>query len=288
MCYLSVVRRPSRLIRTVLFSIAVVALLIGILLPLYYIFLTAFSPRGMLFTKPLTYLPATLTLERFRLIFSALPLARYLANTFFLSTVSTLIALLISFLGAYAIARLRFPGANVVLVGLLASGMLPGVTTVIPLFQMFRAVGLLNTLAGLLILYTSVLLPFTTWILASFIRQMPAEVEEAAEVDGANIWQRLWEIVLPIIRPGIATMFILDFIDRWNDFFTPLIFAQGSQARVITLALFEAQTIQSSSQYYTSWGNMAAVALIIIIPLFLITLVFQRQVVGGITAGVFK
>ncbi|MBI2940426.1 MAG: carbohydrate ABC transporter permease [Chloroflexi bacterium] len=140
-------------------------------------------------------------------------------------------------MGAYAIARLRFPGANLVLLGLLASSMVPGVTTVIPLFQMYQQLKLMDTLQGILILYVSGLLPMTTWVLVSFLKQMPEEVEKAAKVDGASIWGLLWDIVLPMIRPGVATMFIIGFIAHWNEFFIPLVFARGENAKVITMAL---------------------------------------------------
>ena len=262
--------------------------LLVILLPIYYIFLTAFAPGDKLFTQPLSYLPQTLKLERYQQIFDALPIARYMLNTVLLATVSTVIALVVCFLAAYAIVRLQFPGANLVLVGLLASSMLPGVATVIPLFQMYQTLGLMNTLAGLLLLYTSGLLPITTWVLVSFLRQVPIEIEDAAKVDGAGFFPLLVHVVLPVIRPGIATMFLINFIVGWNEFFTPLIFARGPGAKVITMALSEAQVIGSSSQFYQSWGNMSAVAILATIPVFVVTLVFQRQIVEGITSGVFK
>lgn len=279
----------ARAVRSIPFYFALIIFLITVLLPIYYIFLTAFAPGDRLFTKPLSYLPRSLAiLDRYRQIFTALPIARYILNTAYLATVSTVIALVISFLGAYAIARLQFPGAHLVLIGLLASSMLPGATTVIPLFQMFQKLKLMNTLAGLLLLYTSGLLPVTTWVLVSFLKQVPAEIEDAAKVDGASFLPLLSYIVLPMIRPGMATMFVINFIVGWNEFFIPLIFARGSGAKVITMALSEAQVIGTSTQFYQSWGNMSAVAILATIPVFAITLAFQRQIVEGITSGVFK
>ncbi len=280
--------RPRRLLRSVLFYLALLALMTVILLPIYYIFLTAFAQGDRIFTKPLSYLPQSLNLERYRTIFRSLPIGRYMWNTFFLATTSTLISLFMSFLAAYAIARIQFPGANLVLIGLLISGLLPGTASVIPLFQMYQRLGLMNTYQGLLLLYVTGLLPFTTWVLVSFIRQIPPEIEDAAKVDGAGFVSLIWRVVLPMIRPGIATMFVINFIAGWNEFFTPLIFGRGAGVKVITMALSEAQVIGSSSQFYQSWGNMAAVAILITIPVFLITLIFQRQIVDGLTGGVFK
>jgi ABC-type glycerol-3-phosphate transport system permease component len=280
--------RPRRMVRSVLFYAALFALMITILLPIYYIFLTAFAQGDRIFTKPLSYLPQSLNLDRYRTIFAALPLGRYLLNTFFLATTSTLISLMLSFLAAYAIARLQFPGANAVLVGLLISGLLPGTASVIPLFQMFQQLRLMNTIQGLLLLYVTGLLPITTWVLVSFIRQVPAEIEDAAKVDGAGFVALLWRVVLPMIRPGIATMFVINFIAGWNEFFIPLIFGRGAGVKVITMALSEAQVIGSSNQFYQSWGNMSAVAILITLPVFAITLLFQRQIVDGLTGGVYK
>ncbi|MBV7330809.1 carbohydrate ABC transporter permease [Chloroflexi bacterium TSY] len=278
----------NRTLRTILFYGALLLFLVIVLLPIYYIFLTAFAPGDKLFTKPLTYTPQSLAVDRFRNIFAALPIARYMLNTTFLATVSTVLALTVSLLAAYAVARLQFRGANLVMVGLLASSMLPGTATVIPLFQMYQQLKLMDTLIGLLILYGSALLPITTWVLVSFLRQVPVEIEDAAKVDGASFFPLLWHIVLPVIRPGLATMFLINFIVGWNEFFTPLIFARGAGTKVITMALSEAQVIGASNEFHLQWGNMSAVAILATIPVFIITLVFQRQIVEGITSGVFK
>jgi ABC-type glycerol-3-phosphate transport system permease component len=281
--------RPSQLVEKVLFYGAVVFFLLVVLLPIYYIFLTAFAEGDQLFTKPLTYFPRTFAIfDRLNIVFSGLPIWQYLANTVFLATTSTVIALILCFLAAYSIARLQFPGANLVLVVLLLSTMLPGVATVIPLFQMFQGLKLMNTLQGLLLLYVSPLLPVTTWVLVSFIKQVPAEIEDAAKVDGAGFFAMMWKIVLPMIKPGFAVMFVVNFIAGWNEFFIPLIFARGVASKTITMALGEAQTIGSSNQFYANWGNMSAVAILVTVPVFIITLVFQRQIIEGLTAGAIK
>jgi ABC-type glycerol-3-phosphate transport system permease component len=272
----------------VLFYAVLIVFMIYVLLPIYYVALTAFTATDKLFSRPLNYIPESLGLHRYREIFDSLPVARYMLNTVFLATASTLIALFISFLGAYSIARLDFPGANLVLVGLLASSMLPGAVTVIPLFQMYQELRLMNTLQGLLLLYASGMLPITTWVLVSFIKQVPSEMEDAAKVDGAGFGSLLRHIVLPVVQPGMATMFLINFIVGWNEFFIPLIFARGPNSKVITNALSEAQQVGSATVYYQRWGNMSAVAIIATLPVFIVTLVFQRQIVEGITSGVFK
>ena len=280
---------PRKLVELVLFYAGVFLFLIVVLLPIWYIFLTAFAAGDQVFTKPLNYFPQTFGIvDRLRIVFSNLPIAQYFLNTVVLALSSTLIALFLSFLAAYSIARLQFPGANLVLTLLLASTMLPGVATVIPLFQMWQTLKLMNTLQGLLILYVSPLLPITVWVLVSFVRQVPIEIEDAARVDGAGFWSMIWNVVLPTIKPGLAVMFIVNFIAGWNEFFTPLVFARGAASKTITMALSEAQTIGSSSQFYQNWGNMSAVAVLVTVPVFIITLLFQRQIIEGITAGAIK
>jgi trehalose/maltose transport system permease protein len=281
--------RPRQLIGSVFFYGTVLVFLLVVLLPIYYIFLTAFAAGDQLFTKPLNYLPQTFGIfDRLNIVFSSLPIWQYLGNTVFLALTSTTIALALCFLAAYSIARLQFPGANLVLVVLLLSTMLPGVATVIPLFQMFQGLKLMNTLQGLLLLYVSPLLPVTTWVLVSFIKQVPEEIEDAAKVDGAGFLAMLWQIVLPMIKPGLAVMFVVNFIAGWNEFFIPLIFARGPASKTITMALGEAQTIGSSNQFYQNWGNMSAVAILVTVPVFIITLIFQRQIIEGLTAGAIK
>jgi ABC-type glycerol-3-phosphate transport system permease component len=281
-------RQPRRLARMLLFYLVLAVFLTSILLPLYYIFLTAFVSGSRIFSTPLNYFPQGLSLDRFWIIFESLPIGRYMLNTFFLATVSTIIALVVSFLAAYAIARFEFPGANLILLGLLASSMLPPAATLIPLFQMYQRLNLMDTLQGLLLLFVSALLPITVWVLVSFIRQIPREIEDSARVEGAGLLLLLWYIVLPMVRPGMATMFVINFILGWNEFFTPLIFARGPGSKVISMALTEAQSIGSSTQFYQNWGNMAAVAILATIPVFLVTLLFQKQIVEGITSGAMK
>jgi len=281
-------RRVSLVSSSVLFYAVITLFLVSILLPLYYTFMAAFTSGKQVYSKPLDYVPQSLGLERWKTIFDELPIWRYLLNTFLISSVSTVISLLICFMAAYSIARLRFPGANVVLIGLLISSMLPWVSSVVPLFEMYQDLHLLNTFQGLLVLYVSALLPFTTWLLVSFIKQLPVEIEEAARVDGANFVSLLWQIVLPMIFPAMATLFVINFIVNWNEFFTPLIFARGEGTKVITMALFDAQSIGGASQYYQNWGTMSAVAIVATIPIFAITLIFQRRITEGITAGAVK
>lgn len=282
----------AQALRSVPYYLLVIVFVVVVLMPIYHVVLVAFAPGQQFFTTPLTYFPRSLEIiDRYREIFDSLPVGQYMLNTFFLAAGSSILAILISFIAAYAIARLNLPGANLVLVLLIASTMLPPVATIIPLFEMYRELKLLNTLQGLLILYGSGILPISVWVLVSFIRQVPIEVEDAALVDGAGFWTILFRIILPLIRPGIATIFLIDFIIGWNEFFIPLVFAPGKKLRVIVTAISDAGMIgsrEASTLFFESWGHQMALAILAVAPVFLITLLFQRQIVEGIQEGVYK
>ena len=271
-----------RLIFQYLFLAAFVVIIMA---PLYYTFLSAFQPRDDMFTIPLKYWPRHPTLEHFIRVFNTVPYARYTLNTTILSLGSTVVVLIIALPAAYAFARIDFPGSNLLLMGLLASGMLPGVATLIPLFQMFQKLGLVNTLLGLGILYVSGTMTFTIWVAISFFRQVPRELEEVARIDGASTWQLMAKIILPIIKPGVATLFIINFIIHWNEFFLPLVFARDASVKTVTLGISEAAYI---GQYQQAWENISAMGTMVVIPVFLLALFFQRQIIEGIMAGAFK
>lgn len=285
-------RSARRSLRSLSYYLLVCIFMVVVLLPIYHVLLVAFAPGQQFFTTPLTYLPRSLEIvDRYKEIFDSLPVGRYFLNTFVLAAGSSVFAITISFIAAYAIARLDIPGANLVLILLIASTMLPPVSTIIPLFEMFREFKLLNTLHGLLILYGSSILPLSVWVLVSFIRQVPPEVEESAKVDGAGFWTVLFRITLPLIRPGIATIFLIDFIVGWNEFFIPLVFAPGKSLRVLVTAISDAGLVGSregSTLFFESWGHQMALAILAVAPVFLITLLFQRQIVEGIQEGAYK
>ena len=242
-------------------------------------------------TKPLTWFPLEPSLDRFFSIASNSPLGQYFMNTALLSITAPVLATIVSFLAAYSIVKLTPPGANLVLVGLMASTMVPWVATVIPLFEMFRDLKLQNTFTGLLILYGSFMLPVTTWVLVNTLRAVPDEIEDAAKIDGAGIFQVIFQILFPICRSGIATMIVINVVAAWNQFFIPLVFGSGDQSKVLPLIVIDAGRLAASattSGWLLNTGDSMAAGLITIIPVFIITLVFQRQIVEGISGGVYK
>jgi ABC-type glycerol-3-phosphate transport system permease component len=254
--------------------------------PIYWIILSAVTPIDQLFQVPLNYWPSHISAVNFQSVSGLVPLGTEFFNSAVLSVASAALTVVICLLAAYAFARIKFPGSNVLFLGILLSGFLPAVSTIIPLFQMFQTAGLIDTKTGLIILYVNLLLPTSVWFLASFVRQVPYEMEEAAQVDGAGFWTILFNIVTPVLRPALATLFLIDLITAWDEFFTPLIFSRSDATTTLTLGITQAATDPVHQQVI--WGFEAAMGLIAIGPVFILALIFQKQIVEGLMAGALK
>jgi ABC-type glycerol-3-phosphate transport system permease component len=266
--------------------VVVVLFLLFTLMPIYWIVLSAFTPVTELFTSPLNYIPAHPSLENFATVAQIVSLDQQFLNSTILSVSSACLSVVVCLLAAYAFARIHFPGSSILFLLLLLSGYLPTIAMIIPLFQLFQSLSLLDSLAGLVILLVSFLVPTSVWIMTSFVRQIPIELEEAAQIDGANFLQRLWHVVIPVLRPSIATLFLINLVSSWQEFFFPLIFSRSDASATLTLGITQAAV---NPQYQTvAWGNEAAMAMIVIAPIFLLTLIFQKQIVEGLMAGSLK
>jgi ABC-type glycerol-3-phosphate transport system permease component len=184
---------------------------------------------------------------------------------------------------AYALARLDFRGKGLLLGVVLAVGMFPQISLVSPLYLLLRAFRLINTYPGLVLPYLTFAMPLTIWLLVGFFRQLPAELEEAAMVDGATRLQALREVIAPLALPGLATTAILTFVYSWNEFLFALSFTLGPERQTVpvAIALFR-------GQYQVPWGQILAAALVATAPVTLLVLAFQRRIVQGLTAGAVK
>ena len=272
--------------RKVLFYLPIVAFILITFAPIYWIVLSAFTPISDLFQSPLHYIPAHPSWVNFRDVAQILPLGQLFWNSAVLAIVSACVSVVVCLFAAYAFARIRFPGSGLLLLLLLLSGFLPGVATIIPLFQMFQSLGLIDTMRGLVILVVSLLLPTRVWIMTTFIRQIPVEMEEAAQVDGAGSLVLLWKVIIPVLRPGLATLFLINLIAAWDDFFLPLIFNRTNATTTLTLGITQSGI---NPQYQTVvWGNEAAMGMLVIAPVFLLAMIFQKQIVEGLMAGALK
>jgi multiple sugar transport system permease protein len=234
------------------------------------------------------FIPQDVTLDNYTKLFKGgldSPLLRPLINSVSIALIATVIAVTLASFTAYAIARLDFPGKTVLLAGALAIAMFPPISVVGPLFDMWRRLGLYDTYPGLIIPYLTFALPLAIYTLVAFFREIPWELEQAAQVDGATPWQAFTRIILPLAAPGVFTAAILVFIFAWNDFVFAITLTSSDSARTVPAAL---AFFTGSSQFTAPTGNIAAAAVLVTIPIIIFVLIFQRRIVAGLTAGAVK
>lgn len=255
-----------------------------ILFPVFWIFTSSITEKELLFTTPVTYFPANPTLGNYISLFREVDVGGLAWNTFVVALCSIIGSLLVSILAAYAFVRFSVKGMRLVYSLLVFSAMLPVIMTLIPMFQTYRTLGLHDTHLGLVLLYVSGFIPFTTMSFVTFIRQIPYSLEEAAAVDGANIRVRIFGILFPLMKPAIATMAIINFINAMNEFMIPLVFT-NRKATPLSVGL---TLIPRINQYNVPWEKISALATLILIPIILFVVIFEKHIIEGLTAGSVK
>jgi multiple sugar transport system permease protein len=263
--------------------IAVVLVVLFCLFPFYWLVNTSLKTGTDLSTSSL--LPPNPTLDNYESIFKNDDFTKALRNSAIVSLTTTVLALIVGSFCAYAIARLRFSHKTLLLGLILTITTFPGITIASPLFKLWTDIGLFNTLIGLIIPYLTFALPLAIYILVSFFRQIPKDLEEAALVDGATHFQAFRKVVLPLAAPGLATAGILTFIFAWNEFLLAITLTSSSAARTVpaSIAFFT-----GSTQFEQPLGTISAASVTISIPLILLVLFFQKRIVAGLTAGAVK
>jgi ABC-type glycerol-3-phosphate transport system permease component len=257
-------------------------LLVAIALPLWIALVGSVTPEARLFEQ-LPFWPRELALEHYRALFAERDFWLPIRNSLVVAGNTTALCLVLGSLCAYALARLRFRGRTPLLAGILAISMFPQISLVAPLFLLLRALGLIDSYPGLVMPYVTFAMPLTIWLLVGYFRQLPAELEEAARVDGAGRLRVLVEIVLPLAAPALATTAILTFIYCWNEFLFALSFTLGPERQTVpvAIALFR-------GQYQVPWGEVLAAAMVATAPVAILALLFQRRIVGGLVTGAVK
>ena len=256
-----------------------------VLVPIYWMVRSAFSAQSDLTTTPLIYLPSP-TLQNFEMLVDQVPFFEYTRNSIVFSLGTTAATLAVSFLAAHAFARLRVRGSGVLLWVFLLTMALPDVGTIVPLYRILARFKLLDTITGLTVVLSSTLTPFTVWVLVSFIRQVPYEIEEAAIIDGASLPKILWRIVLPLTMPGLVTMGVINFINAWNNLLYPLSFSVTPASKTLSVSITE--VFAGYSPWGRPWELIMAVGVTMIVPVTLLILVSQRAIVRGLTGGAVK
>ena len=231
------------------------------------------------------FLPAEPTLRNYAAVFGSGLFVSALRNSIGISLIATILSVTLATLAAYAIARLRFRGKRVVLSTALAIAMFPTISLVPPLFEMWRSLGLYDTWIGLIIPYMSFTLPLSIWTLSAFFREIPWEMEQAAQVDGATPWQAFRLVIVPLAAPGVFTAAILTFFFAWNDFVFGISLTASDAARPVPAAL---AFFTGESFFEQPAAQIAAASLVVTIPVIVLVLLFQRRIVAGLTAGAVK
>jgi ABC-type glycerol-3-phosphate transport system permease component len=258
------------------------ALVTLLLFPIYWMTASSVTPESRLFQSP-PLLPNAPSLDHYRALFDQRDFLIPIRNSIIVAAMTTMVALPVATLCAYALARLRFRGRGLLLALILAVSMFPQISIVPPLYLILRELRLLDTYPGLVLPYVTFCAPLAVWLLTGFFRQLSPELEDAAMLDGASRVRALWDVVLPLAAPGVATAAILTFLYCWNEFLFALSFTLGPDRYTVPVAvtLFR-------GRYQVPWGQVLAATVVATLPVALLVLTCQRRIVAGLTAGASK
>jgi multiple sugar transport system permease protein len=270
-----------------LWSIGIVLVLIFALLPVLWLISLSLKPPDAITDQ--SFIPTEFSLDNYKSLFEGgiddSPFIKPLINSIGIALITTVISIVLASFCAYAIARLEFPGKRLILAGALAIAMFPPISTVGPLFDMWRSLGLYDTWPGLIIPYLTFSLPLAIYVLVAFFREIPWDLEQAAAVDGATPFQAFTKVIVPLAAPGTFTAAILVFIFAWNDFLFAISLTSSDASRTVPAAL---AFFTGESSFTQPTGSIAAAAVVVTVPIIVFVLFFQRRIVAGLTAGAVK
>jgi trehalose/maltose transport system permease protein len=275
--------KAERLLKQSALTLLVALIVFYSVFPFYYTVITSFRSGSAIFSTSI--LPAGFAVENYVATFTEQPFARNIVNSIVVATVVVVASLFLGVTAAYALARVSFRGRGLLLLTILSVSMFPQVAVLSGMFELVRALGLYNSLPGLMLSNMILTLPFTVWVLTTFMRELPKELEEAAVVDGASDWVIVRRVFLPLLGPALVTTGLLAFIAAWNEFLFALTFTLTNEQRTVPVAI---ALITGASAEELPWGNLMAASVIVTVPLILLVLVFQRRIVAGLTAGAVK
>jgi trehalose/maltose transport system permease protein len=271
------------LIKKVALYLAVLVVVVVSVFPFYYAILTSFKTGTALFE--VNYIPREVSFSNYVSVFSQGSFLRNLLNSVVVASLVVGLALLMAVTAAFALSRVRFRGRGFLLLVILSVSMFPQIAVLAGLFELIRAFGLFNSIWSLVFSYTIFTLPFTVWVLTTFMRDLPIEIEEAAIVDGASPWIIITRVFMPLMWPALVTTGLLAFIAAWNEFLFALTFTSSNDTRTVPVAI---ALLSGATQFETPWGNIMAASVIVTIPIVILVLIFQRKIVAGLTAGGVK
>jgi trehalose/maltose transport system permease protein len=273
----------KRILSKMGFWLLVTAIALFALFPFYYAVLTSLRSGTDLFR--VAYFPNGFDFSNYAAVFERQPFGRNILNSVIVATAVVALSLLIGVTAAFAFGRVAFRGRALLLVTILAVSMFPQVAVLSGMFELIRWLGIYNTLPGLMLANLMLTLPFTVWVLTTFMRDLPREIEDAALVDGATPWITVRRVFLPMMAPAAVTTGLLAFIAAWNEFLFALTFTLTNEQRTVPVAI---ALMSGSSAYELPWGIIMAASVIVTLPAIGLVLVFQRKIVAGLTAGAVK
>ena len=261
-------------------NFAALLCLLFVIFPIFWLVITAFKPEQYVYSNAIFFPP---TLDNFRAIFGeALDFGPFLMNSLIISFATVLIAVPLAVMAAYVLSRYVFKGSLPILIWFLCTQFLPPVVVVIPFFTLFRQLGIIDTRLSLIIINLSLTVPYAVWMLKGFVDSLPTEIEEAAHVDGCSEFQVLRHITVPLMMPGIITTAVFSFIIAWNEFLYALVLTRDA-ATTMTVGLLTTQTHRG-----VQWEWMSAAGILVMIPIFVLSLFIRKYFVEGLTMGAVK
>lgn len=265
------------------FFLLVILISIYSLFPIYYAFITSLKTGGELLI--IDYFPDKINFENYISVFKEQPFARNIFNSILVSTLVVTVSLLLSVTAAYALGRVKFRGRGVLLASILGVSMFPQVAVLAGMFEIIRFFGLYNNIFSLVFSYMLITLPFTVWVLTTFMRGIPKELEEAAIIDGATPLDIVFKVFLPLLGPAFTATGLLAFIAAWNEFLFALTFTLTNETRTVPVAI---ALISGAGAYELPWGNIMAASVTVTLPLIILVLIFQKRITSGLTTGAIK
>lgn len=259
----------------------VIALII--LIPIYWIFISSIKPNEDLFAVPIEWIPRHFTLKSYVTLIEQVGIVPQIINTLIITIPTLIISTFICVLAAYAFERFATKKLTFAYGIIVFSALIPAIVTARPLYDFFKKLSLVDTYPGLILLYISALVPFSVLIIRNYLSGIPIEIEEAAEIDGAGFFQKIFYVIIPLLKPAIATICIINFINCLNEFFIPLFFSQ--KIKVLTIGI---STLPRANAYDVPWDLLSAMGCIILIPIIVFVMIFEEKIMDGIMAGGVK
>ncbi|WP_159999588.1 carbohydrate ABC transporter permease [Roseomonas sp. 18066] len=270
-------------IRHLGFTLLLLAIAGFALFPFYHALVTSFRAGSFLFVPAM--FPEAFDPRNYELVFTQQDFGRTILNSVLVAATVTGVSLVLAVGAAYALGRVRFRGRYALLLTILAVSMFPQIAVLSGMFELIRALGLYDTLPGLMLANLMLTLPFTIWVLTTFMRELPKELEEAAYADGASALTVVTRVLLPLLWPALAPTALLAFIVSWNEFLFALTFTLSEETRTVPVAI---ALLSGGSRQELPWGLVMAASIVVTIPIVALVVAFQRKIVSGLTAGAVK